>query len=151
MSEDVYTWSVSVNNLGGFLGGLSGGILASTVPYWYSFLLALLFNAIGFLIYATAHHGWVIIVARLLAGVFSGLQHSLVYAYIGVSYQNYVEILKHTGKKVQPTKYCRVKDIIFSLYTISTSGGYFLGAGMYACVIKRFQYWSGSCPVCIRF
>lgn len=125
----MYAWSVAVSNIGGFLGGLAGGVLASTVPYWYSFLLALLFNATGFLIYAIAQQGWVMIVARLLVAVFSGLQHSLVFAYIGVSYQNYVEIQTRAGKKVNPTKYCRVKDLIFSLYTIFTSAGYFIGAG----------------------
>ena len=129
MNENVYAWSVSVSNIGGFLGGLIGGVLASTVPYWYGFLIALLFNAFGFLIYGTARAGWMIILARLLIGIFSGLQRSLVYAYIGVSYQLYVKMKQHTGKKVNVTKYCRVKDIVFSLYTISTSAGYFIGAG----------------------
>ena len=148
MSENVYTWSVSVNSIGAFLGGLTGGTLASTIPYWYSFLLALIFNALGFLLYATAQHGWVVVLARILVGMFSGLQRSLVFAYIGVSYQNYVEIQTRAGKEVNPAKYCRVKDILFSLYTISTSGGYFLGAGMcYYCMDCRSLEWVNSDPI----
>ena len=70
MSESVYAWSVSVNNIGGFLGGITGGILASTIPYWYSFLIALLFNVVGFLIYATSQYGWMIIVQDSWLGHF---------------------------------------------------------------------------------
>lgn len=98
VNENVYAWSVSVNDIGGFLGGLLGGVLASTVPYWYGFLIALIFNVAGFLIYGTARAGWMIILARLLIGTFSGLQRSLVYAYIGVSYQLYVKMKQHSGK-----------------------------------------------------
>ena len=138
---------MSVNNIGGFFGGILGGILASTIPYWYSFLIALLFNVVGFLLYATAQYGWMVILARLLIGTFSGLQHSLVYAYIGVSYQQYIEIRRQAGMKTVPTKYCRVKDIVFSLYTISTSVGYFLGSGMIKCLYEyciRVCYHLGS-------
>ena len=68
-----------------------------------------------------------------MVGTFSGLQHSLVYAYIGVSYQQYIDIRRQAGMKISPAKYCRVKDIVFSLYTISTSAGYFLGSGIFYC------------------
>ena len=129
MSDNVYAWSVSVNNIGGLLGGLSGGALACFVPYWYGLLVALLFNVVGFLIYAIAQQGWMIILARLLIGIFSGLQRSLVFAYISVSYQSYVETKRYAGKKVNLTKYCRVKDLVFSLYTISASAGFFVGSG----------------------
>lgn len=120
---------MSANNIGGFLGGLCGGVLASTIPYWHSFLIALLFNVVGFLIYGVAQHGWMIILARIFIGIYTGLQRSLIYSYIAISYQGYVEIKQRAGKKVNVTKYCRVKDIVFSLYTISTSAGYFIGAG----------------------
>ena len=129
-TEHVYTWSVTFNSIGSICGGLLGGVLASTIPYWHSFLQALLFNAVGFLIYATAMHGWVVVVARFFVGVASGLQQALVYAYIAVSYQDYVEVRSLAGKKAE-FKYCRVKDILFSVYTIATKGGYFLGSSMY--------------------
>lgn len=111
------------------MGGLLAVVLASTVPYWHSFLFALLLDATGFLLYATAQYGWTLITARVLVGVSSGLQRSLAYAYIGVSYQDYVEVQLRVGKRGDNEKYCRVKDIMFSLYTIATSGGYFLGSG----------------------
>lgn len=130
VSEDVYAWTVSANNIGGFLGGISGGILASIVPYWYGFLTSLLFNVVGSLLYGTAQQAWIIILARLLMGMFAGLQRSLIYAYIAMSYQSYVEIKQRAGKELNLTKYCRVKDILFSLYTISTTAGYFIGAGI---------------------
>jgi MFS family permease len=130
VSEDVYAWSVSVHSVGGLIGGICGGVLASLVPYWYSFLMATLFYVFGFLLYGTAQYGWMIILSQLLVGIYSGLQRSLIYAYIGTSYQSYVEIRQRAGKKVNISKYCRVKDILFSLYTISTSAGYFIGAGI---------------------
>ena len=128
-TERLYALSESVNSIGGVVGGLSGAILASTVPYWHGFLSALLLDAIGFLLYATAQHGWTLITARVLVGMSSGLQRSLVYAYIGASYQDYVEVRTRVGKQGDGGKYCRIKDILFSLYTIATSGGYFLGSG----------------------
>lgn len=131
VSEGVYAWAVSANNIGGIFGGISGGILASIIPYWYSLLAALICYTVGALLYGTAQYGWMVVMARLLIGIFSGLQRSLIYAYIAMSYQSYVEIKQRAGKMMNLTKYCRIKDILFSLYTISTSAGYFIGAGSY--------------------
>lgn len=96
---------------------------------------------IGFLIYGTAQHEWMVILARLLVGIFTGLQHTFVYAYFGVSYQRYVELLRSTGKKVNTMKYCRAKDILFSLYTITTSIGYFLGSGKSKIITVLLNYY----------
>lgn len=88
MNEGTYAWAVSADSVGGFLGGLSGGVLASIIPYWHGFLIALLFDVIGFLIYSIAQYGWMVILAKLFIGTYSGLQRSLVYAYIAISYQS---------------------------------------------------------------
>lgn len=127
-SESIYAWSISVNNIGGFFGAILGGLLSHLIPYWYSFLISLFFHILGFLLYGLAKHGWMIILSRLLTGVFNGLQRTLAFAYFGESYQHYVETLQSAGKK-ESDKLCRVKDVLFTLFTVSTGIGLLLGAG----------------------
>ena len=123
LSEEFYSWVISINNIGGFLGGIAGMIFTTTLPYWFSFMISLACHTAGFLLYATVSHGWMLIIGRLLVGIFSGLHRSLSFAYFAVTYEFYI------SEKEESKKYCRIKDILFSLYTVSTSFGFLIGAG----------------------
>lgn len=129
-TESLYAWSISINNIGGFLGAILGGVVSHTIPYWYAFFISLLFHIVGFLLYGLAKYGWMIILARLFTGVFTGLQRALAFAYFGVSYQHYIETLKTAGKK-ESDRLCRIKDVLFTLFTVSSSIGLLLGAGVF--------------------
>ena len=129
-SEYLYAWSISVNNIGGFLGALLGVLFSNFIPYWYGFLFSLLCHITGFLLYGLAQYGWMILLSRLLAGIFTGLQRALAFSYFSVSYEHYVTTIESAGMK-ESKSFCRVKDVLFSLYTVSTSIGLLVGAGIY--------------------
>ena len=78
--------------------------------------------------YGLAKHVWMIVLSRLFTGVFTGLQRALAFAYFGVTYQHYVETLQ-TARKKESAKLCRVKDVLFTLFTVSASIGLLLGSG----------------------
>ena len=126
MSEEFYSWVISVNNMGGFLGGIAGVVLSSTLPYWFSFMISVVCHTVGFLLYAVVTHGWMLVIGRLLVGIFTGLHRSLTFAYFAVTYEYYISM----NGDLESKNYCRIKDILFALYTVSTSLGYLIGAGM---------------------
>ena len=70
------------------------------------------------------------IVSRLLTGIFCGLHRSLAFAYFAVTYEYYI------SETQESKKYCRIKDLLFALYTVSTSLGFLVGAGMHYNSIK---------------
>ena len=125
MSEEFYSWVISVNNIGGFLGGIAGVVLSSTLPYWFSFMISVVCHTVGFLLYAVVTHGWMLVIGRLLVGIFTGLHRSLTFAYFAVTYEYYISM----NGDLESKNYCRIKDILFALYTVSTSLGYLIGAG----------------------
>ena len=117
--------AVSVGELlGAFIGSI--GIL----PLWYGTMAALLCHIVGFLVYAMATSGWMMIVARVLSGMFIGLQSVLSLAYFGVSYQHYLEVLGPEDRTKEEEKTTRVKDILFVFYAISANVGTLIGPGL---------------------
>ena len=121
-----YSWVISVSNIGGFLGGILGMLCTTMVPYWFSFMMSLASHTFGFLLYAIVTQGWMLIIGRLLAGIFCGLHRSLTFSYFAVTYEYYISENPDWDSK----KYCRIKDLLFALYTVSTSLGYLIGAGI---------------------
>ena len=89
-------------------------------------LSGLVSYVVGYLFYATAVHGSMMLLARLFAGVYNGVTHTLVYAYFGQSFVEYVAALKELNRDCHP----RCKDMLFSLHGISMSLGYIVGLGM---------------------
>lgn len=127
LSEGFYSWAISVSNIGSFLGSIVGMVSATILPYWFGFMISLACHIIGFLLYAVVTHGWMLITGRLLVGVFNRLYRSLTFAYFAVTYEYYIS--EHQESK----EYCRIKDVLFSLMTVSTSLGYLIGTGMSIC------------------
>ena len=129
LSEKFYHIAVSSFSIGEFLGALMGGFLASRIPFWYSAMGALLCHIVGFVIYATAVSGWMLISARILSGTFVGLQSVISFTYFGVSYQHYLEVIGPKERKLEAAKTTRVKDQLFPLATLSGYGGALFGQG----------------------
>ena len=78
--------------------------------------------------YALATNGWMMILARGLAGLQLGANTSLVFAYSSLSFDKYAENLKILGKydKKEAEK---VKGYVFSLFIVGNSLGFAIGLG----------------------
>ena len=133
LSEKFYHVAVSSFSIGEFVGALIGGFLASRIPFWYCAMGALLCHIVGFVIYATAVSGWMIIGARILSGTFVGLQSVVSFTYFGVSYQHYLEITGPKERKKEEAKTTRVKDHLFAFYAVAANVGTLFGPGWITC------------------
>ena len=109
---------------------MTASIVSSRVPLWYSTMAALLCHITGFVVYAMATSGWMMIVARVLVGMFIGIQVVLSLAYFGVSYLRYLEVLEPEERAEEEGKTTRVKDVLFALYAVSESVGNLIGPGL---------------------
>ena len=130
LSERFYHVVVSSFFIGEFLGASIGGVLSSIIPFWYSAMGALLFHTVGFLIYATAVNGWMVIVARILTGFFAGLQVVTILTYFGVSYQHYLDVIGTEERKKEEASTTRVKDQLFAIYMLVGNVGTLFGPGL---------------------
>ena len=134
LPERFYHVAVSSFFIGEFLGALIGGILSSIIPFWYSAMGALLFHTVGFVIYATAVNGWMVIVARILTGFFAGLQVVTILTYFGVSYQHYLDVIGTEERKKEEASTTRVKDQLFAIYMLVGNAGILFGPGWIMCM-----------------
>ena len=129
LSEKFYHIAVSSFSIGEFVGALIGGFLV-IIPFWYIAMGALLCYTVGFLMYAMAMSGWMIIAAKVLSGTFVGLQVVTTYTYFGVSYQHYLEVLGPKKRMKEEAKTTRVKNSLFALASLSGYGGALFGQGL---------------------
>ena len=130
MSERFYHVAISAFSIGQLLGAMIASIVSSRVPLWYSTMAALLCHITGFVVYAMATSGWMMIVARVLVGMFIGIQVVLSLTYFGVSYLRYLEVLEPEERAEEEGKTTRVKDVLFALYAVSESVGNLIGPGL---------------------
>ena len=103
------------------------GLLFNHVPTQYLFILSTLSHILGYLVYALATNGWMMILARGLAGVQLGAT-SLVFAYCSVSFEKYTENMKILGK-YEKKEGEKVKGYVFSLFIVGNSLGFAIGIG----------------------
>ena len=122
--------AISAFSIGEFLGAMTASIISSRIPLWYSTMAALLCHITGFVVYAMATSGWMMIVARVVSGTFIGVQTVLVLTYFGVSYQHYLEVLGPEGRTKEEGKTTRVKDTLFAFYAVSANVGSLIGPGL---------------------
>ena len=130
LSERFYHVAVSALSIGQLLGAMMASIVSDRIPLWYSTMATLLCHIVGFVVYAMATSGWMIIVARLLSGMFIGIQVVLSLAYFGVSYLRYLEVLEPEERTKEEGKTTRVKDVLFALFAVSENVGNLIGPGL---------------------
>ena len=134
MSEKFYHIAVSSFSMGEILAALVLGILSSRIPFWYSAMGALLCHTVGFVLFAIAASGWMIIAARVLIGMFAGLQVVAEFTYFGVSYQHYLDNLEPKERKKEEAKTTRVKDQLFAFEAVAANVGSLFGPGLIMCI-----------------
>ena len=76
------------------------------------------------------------IIARLLAGLFGGSHNVISYTYFGVSYPVYLEALGKEQRVKEEQKTTKVKDKLFTFYAITGGIGYLFGPGLFTDVIN---------------
>ena len=130
LSERFYHVAISALSIGQLLGAMMASIVSDRIPLWYSTMATLLCHIVGFVVYAMATSGWMIIVARLLSGMFIGIQVVLSLAYFGVSYLRYLEVLEPEERTKEEGKTTRVKDVLFALFAVSENVGNLIGPGL---------------------
>ena len=117
-------------SVGEFLGAMIAGYIASRIPFCYSTMFTLLIGIIAYVFYATAINGWMMITARLLAGMYGSLGNVVAFAYFGVSYLLYLEALGKEERVKEERKTTKVKDRLFTFYAVSASFGHMFGPGL---------------------
>ena len=134
-SEEFYSLTYVVLFAGHTMAAVTTGLLFNLIPTWYLFLVSTLSHTLGYLLYALATNGWMMILARALAGLQFGAIDSLVFAYYAVSFEKYKENLKTIGK-FEEKKAAKVKGYLFSTSAIGYIVGYQIGAGSYSICLQ---------------
>ena len=115
-------------HIGSVIGAVSNAVLSKFLPYWYLFLSSLVVFILGFVLYALATTGWLVVLANLLSGISSGIRMSLTLAYISESNVVYRVTLKELGEDSE--KATRVKHRLFAIDTVGYTIGQILGPGI---------------------
>ena len=127
LSEFFYSWSITAISIGQFTGALLAGVLVKVLSYWPVTFGALLAHTIGYLLYAFATEGWMMMFARLLSGAYVGAEFTLAPAYFSESHDEYLTALKELGEK--EAKKFKAKDILNAAHSIVMAIGTALGTG----------------------
>ena len=128
-TETLYSLTYVVLFVSHAIAAVATGLLFNHIPTWYLLLVSTLCHILGYLLYALATSGWMMILARALAGLQTGSVDSLVFAYYSVSFEKYTENLK-TLDRFEETTAKKVKGYLFSSACIAYAIGYGLGVGM---------------------
>ena len=110
------------------IAAVATGLLFNLIPTWYLLLVSTLCHILGYLLYALATNGWMMILARVLAGLHLGSIDALVFAYYAVSFDIYKENLKTLGK-FEKKKEAKLKGYLFSSSAIGYTVGYIIAVG----------------------
>ena len=127
-SETFYSLTFSVLFLGYSIGSLVVGFVYNFIPAWYLFLFSTLSYTLGYLLYALATSGWMMILARGLAGIHIGAITTLMFTYFGASFEKYSENQWALGNYDEKNMK-RLKGYLFSTFGIGTTLGYAVGLG----------------------
>ena len=103
------------------------------IPYWYLVVLTITINIIGYLIYLLTTVGWMILLARLLIGGFSGMTDTIVLAYFSEREQEYKQLQdSHNELGSSDLKICRdgVKEMLFALCQLAITVAFLFGTGV---------------------
>ena len=109
------------------------GCLIKFVPYWYLVVLAITINIIGYLIYLLTTVGWMILIARLLAGGFSGMSDTTVLTYFSEREQEYNQLQdSHNKLGSSDLKICRdgAKEMLFAFCQLVITVAFLFGTGV---------------------
>ena len=128
-SESFYSLTYVALFVGHVIAAVTTGLLFNLIPTWYLFLVSTLSHTLGYLLYALATNGWMMILARALAGGQLGSVDSLIFAYYSVSFDKYTENLKTLGK-FEKKRATKIRGYVFGTSAIGYIIGFLLGGGI---------------------
>lgn len=130
-SELFYSLIIAFMYVGSVAGGFSAAFLVKFIPYWYLFIFFISFHVLGFILYATATQGLMLILAMTLIGLFNGGEVTLVFNYATDASSVYVETLKEKGKRFEcdKTKAVQIRNYLYAIHSFGYSVGFGIGSG----------------------
>jgi len=132
-SEFFYSWVVTAYGIGEVTFALVYSGLYNVVPYTCIFLTLIVSYILGYLLYAVASCGWVILVARFLIGVISVLGESAFFVYVAereVDYETAYNATRGRMDDVDGRKKQRsLKEKMYVYRAIGAGTAYLIGTG----------------------
>ena len=127
-TELFYSILVSATNVGAMIGGIVSGFFSRSIPYWYLWAIALIFNTLAFIVHCLSYQGWLIMISRLLSGYFVGAIITLSFSYYTMSSEAYIKVKKELGKAADEKASFRLRNYLFSTMGIGYSVGFIIGS-----------------------
>jgi len=125
LSEEFYSWIITIFNFGALIGAIGTGILIKVFPFWYIIMATLICHIAGYILYALSYEKSIIILSKLLSGVFIGGEMTLSLSYFALSAENYNKLLKELRQKQKPD----IARGLFGWHNIGVGVGYIIGPG----------------------
>ena len=138
MPESVYFSAQLAYDIAYVIFAISTGFILKFLPFLHTFVIALILNLFGSLLYAVTVNSAMIIAAQFLAGAYNGIVQAASFAYISSREQDYqaafAQKMVAKGEAEPDTRvqhHPRVKETAFSLLAFSVTVSYLVGPGIY--------------------
>ncbi len=117
--------------VGSVFGGFLFAFLIKFVPYWYLLIFLISAHILGFILYGIASNGWMLIVAMMLIGIFTGGEVTLVFNYATDLSSKYVNAFKERGQTFEcdQTKAVQIRNYLYAAHSFGYSIGFIIGTG----------------------
>ena len=136
MPESVYFSTGLAYGIAYVIFAISTGFILKFLPFLHTFLIALVLNLFGSLLYAVTINSAMIIAAQFLAGAYNGIVQAASFAYINSHEYDYqvafAQKMVAKGEVEPDTRvqhHPRVKETALSLLAFSVSVSYLVGPG----------------------
>lgn len=147
-----YSWVIALFNIGALIGAVGTGLLIKYIPYWHLILLTLLTHTVGYILYALSEKGWIIMISKILSGIYIGGEMTLALSYFAETSTEYENIAINLGKK---SKHGAIRRKLFAWHNVGVGIGYIIGPGIvkyvvysdsllfkpensYVCILKKY-------------
>ncbi len=98
------------------------------VPYWYLWLFTLTSHIFGNILYSTGNQAWVIMIARLLVGCFTGASLTLSVSYVSTSSETYIKA-KSGVNEINIKDVAHLRSVMLSIVSVAFAAGFVIGPG----------------------
>ena len=136
MPESVYLSTRLAYDIGYVIFAISTGVILKFLPFLHTFVIALVLDLFGSLLYAVTINSAMIIAAQFFAGAYNGIIQAASFAYISSREQDYqvafAQKMVAKGEAEPDTRvqhHPRVKETAFSLLAFSVTVSYLIGPG----------------------
>uniref|UniRef100_A0A1X7ULK3 Major facilitator superfamily (MFS) profile domain-containing protein n=1 Tax=Amphimedon queenslandica TaxID=400682 RepID=A0A1X7ULK3_AMPQE len=102
LSETWYSWVISAQSIGIFVGALLFSVFARSFYYKYIIIGSLFILMLSGIFFSFAVNGWMVITGRFLAGFYIGIGQPLTRTYTGESSDKVIQMRKEAS--LRPTE-----------------------------------------------